>query len=404
MSFIERLSSQWFFDNTKNSWYRTNDLLVFEKQVDTDYDSSNWPKRCNLVENLNGDFEIDIRLAGAHRIVATLFVNMLDPGNKAYYYKFPNGEQFRWGATWGFGDDKPCHASGGHNPSYRIMFPEHLKIDEWQSQYDILVLGRIGDIELAQGDWTCQIVTTPSGMAHGTVFGPAENPEGFVSLVELYLTAVQSTPVAIPWMGMHRGDRMGRKGYDTCDTVYIRTVVGSKSPLHRNEVHEHGFRKYMENSKKPEEYFPMFCRVMERHDRLKSLIMEWMHLRTITHSFPTVLEGFTVLRSIVVALEKWPHGRSRRKKEQQHELMNNITSQWNIPNEVTTWIEKNKPDAPVESWYDAIRILRNTAAHREDIDVDWDTVRAMQIMSRDVVNHVCELLWRQIEKIGKEDK
>ncbi len=403
MSFIERLSSKWFFDSTRNRWCRTNDLLVFEKQVDVEYDSSDLPKRRNLVSMPNGDFQIDIRLSNAHRIVATLFVDRFDLGSEEYHYKFPNGEQFRWGAKWGFGDDRPCHGFGGHNPSYRIMFPDRLKIDEWQSKYDILVLGRIGDIELAQGDWTCQIVTTPGGMVHGTVLGPAEDPEDFVSLVELYLTAVQSTPVVIPWMGMHRGGRMVRKGYDTSDTVYIRTVIDSKSHLHRVKVHEHGFRKYMDNSKNPEEYFPVFCRALERHDRLKSLIVEWMRLRTISHSIPTIIEGFTILRSIVVALKKWPHGRSRTKKKEQYDLMNNTTSQWSIPSEVSNWIEKNKPRAQVDGWYDALKILRNTAAHREAIDVNWDTLRVMQIMSRDVINHVCELLWRQIEKVGKEN-
>lgn len=402
MTFIERLSSKWLFDNTRNIWRRTNDLLVFEKQVDMDYDSSDRPKRCNLVSTQDGDFQIDIRLSNAHRIVATLFIDRLDLGNEEYYYKLPNGEQFRWGAKWGFGDDRPCHGSGGHNPSYRIMFPKNLKIDEWQSKYDVLVLGRIDDIELTEGDWTCQIVNTPSGLVHGTVLGPAEDPEYFVSLVELYLTAVQSTPVSIPWMGMHIGNRMVRKGYDTRDTVYIRTVVDRNSHVHRIDVHEHGFRRYMDNSENPDKYFPVFCRAMERHGRLRNLIVDWMRLRTITYSIPTILEGFTILRSIVVALEKWPHGRSRTKKEEQRELMNNTTSEWSVPSEVATWIKKNKPDAQFDGWYDAIKILRNTAAHREAIDVDWDTLQAMQVMSRSVVNHICELLWKKIENVGKD--
>ena len=400
MSFIERLSSKWFFDSTRNGWYRTNDLLVFEKQVDVDYDSSSWPERCNLVPTPNGEFQIDIRLSNAHRIVATLFLDRLDIGNNRYYYKFPNGEQFRWGAQWGF-DDRPCHGFGGHNPSYRIMFPRRLQIDQWQSKYDILVLGRIGDIELAQGDWTCQIANTPGGIVHGIVLGPAQNPEDFVSLVELYLTAVQSTPVSIPWMGVHRSNRIVRKGYDTGDTVYIRTVVDSESHLHDIKVHEHGFREYMDNSENPERYFPVFWRALQMHDQLKSLIVEWMRLRTITHSIPTVVEGHTILRSIVAALDdKWPHGKSHGKQREQRELMHDTTSQWSIPSKVTHWIEKNKPDAQLAGWYDAIRILRNMATHREAIDVSWDTLQAMQVMSRDVVNHICELLWRQIEKVG----
>jgi len=390
-----RLVTEFEFDGSR--WRRTNHLPVFEERVDV-IDDSNWPKRCDLGPNPQGHYRVDIRLANAHRIVATLFFDGIDMGTTAYYYRFPNGKQVRWGGHMRTGIDEPCHVFG-LEPRYRIMFLNHLQIDAWQPKYDILVLGRIGDIELVEGEWTCQISSSYSGIVHGTVSGPTRSPEDFVSLVDLYLSAIQSTPVSIPWMGVHKGNRLTRMGYNTDDdTVYIRTVVDARTHLHSS--HEHGFREYMPNPGSPGEYFPLFCHAVRKHNRLRQLIVEWMRLRTLTYARPTLIEGFRTLRSVVatVADDQWPKNGG-----EQHKLMRKTIPQWDIPEVVTKWLRKNVVDSHAECWYDAVRELRNAVEHRENVEPDYDTLVATSQMSRDVVNRLCWLLWHQIMKAGEAE-
>lgn len=302
---------------------------------------------------------------------------------RSYDYEVLNGEAISWGPhhAWARNDDEPCNGYG-FDPAYRLRFLQRLQVKAWQPMYDIIVLGNIGDIRLVDGDWRCEI--TSSGLIHhGVVAGPLKNPEDFISLVELYLSAMQSTRISIPWLGVHREGRMRHRSYDTDDPVYVRSVPDGVRSKHMQHIH--GFREYMD--KPPEEYFSLFCSAMRHEKRLWEIILEWMMIKRWTYARPTLIDGYRTLRTVVLL----DHDNS---ENDQHKLMRQTIPQWPIPSATAQWMTKNKHTS--QHWYDAVRILRNKAEHREYLDIDRDMATAMSEMSHDVVNRLCWLIWHKI--------
>ncbi len=280
--------------------------------------------------------------------------------------------------------------------------PCHHEVDIWYPKYDIVVEGQTEDIELIHREWICQMMSSPA-VTHGVVSGPVQDPEVFVTRVELYLTAVQLTPVAIRLLLVHSGKRISGKNYDHSNTVYKRSADSSGPKLDNVGDLDHGFRKYMSNPDNPEKYFPAFCNALQNHKNLRRSVLDWMRLRDIPEYDATVSEAFRIFQHVVAAVDSdWPNDNVN-----QHKLMRKHTKEFNlnIPKEVALWLEKNKDRLMLKrydwgSWYDAARHLRNCYQHPSLSDVETRT--AMMAMSRNIHNNVCEFLWQKIIKAGTD--
>lgn len=294
---------------------------------------------------------------------------------------------------WSFDNSRYGWSQSG--PTYRNRQLPLYQVAPWQTRYDVLVDRGIGPMVLSLDDWVFRVDDNSGidflNLTRATIEGPPTNPEHFIYVVQLFLSAAHDERCGIPWLGTSK-ERISKGFYDIeTDAVLVRSVRKSCRLSFSQEL---SFRHI---TQKPAMFFHGFG-VLARGDRFRQVVERWLFLREEELALPVISEGFRLIKRIVVDRYGLPASETKAVEKQLGSLPGPV------PDGVVSW-QNEKEGQTIRgihshvkchnTWFKATRQLRNILEHDEWHDAKEDPIMgpAISQMAYSIKIKIRDMLW-----------